>query len=91
MTGDGGIERDTLPGARARDDDAGRLVPEHERCVEARVADPAGRHPVAIGAAQAHGAHPHDRFARLRLTVRLLVQAQVAGSVQPERFHSGCP
>ena len=85
------VEHDALARARPLRDDAGELVAEDERLAQHRVADPALEEPVPVGAAETDAADAHEHLARLRLGVRLVVQPQLAGGVQAQRLHVGCP
>ena len=44
-----------------------------------------------VGATETDTADAHEHLPRLRLGIRLLVQAQLAGRVEAQRVHSGCP
>ena len=81
---EGRFERGAVPGRPAGDAGAhrhhraGRLVPQHHGVVAGRIADGAFRIGVQVGAADAHGIHPHLHFARTGRSDFLLRQAEFA-------------
>ena len=68
-----------LPGSAL--DHARALVPQHERAGDPVATDPALRHPVQVGAADAHGRHSHQDLPGARDRDRLLVDAHVVRTV----------
>jgi hypothetical protein len=89
VAGDCGVEHDGLAAPRATCHHAGELVTEDERLAEHGVADTPLEEPVSIRAAEADTADPNEHLARLRLRVRLLVQPELTGCMQPQRLHDG--
>jgi hypothetical protein len=85
----GRVEHDRLAAPRVIRHHAGELVTEDERLAEHRVTHTCLEEPVPIRAAETDAADPHEHLARLRLRVRLLVQAELARCVQAKRLHAG--
>jgi hypothetical protein len=85
------VDRDTLARPRPLRDHAHRLVPEHERPLEGRVADPALGEPVQVGSAQPDRRDAQRRLVGARGAHGLVVQAHVADAVEAERDHRGWP
>ena len=86
-----GSTRDALARARAVLDHGHRLVAEHERALEDRVADRALGEPVQVGAAEPDRRDAQHHLVGPRLAHRLVVHADVADVVEAERDHRGWP
>ena len=84
---DRGVDGHPLTAARAVHDHPGRLVAQHQRVIQRRVADAALVPPVQIRAADADGRDPHQALSRAGHRHRLVRHAQVSDRVQPGSPH----
>ena len=83
----GRVDGDASAVERSALDDAGELVPEHERLGQPGIPDAALAEPVQIGSAQADGRHADQTLAVGRRRWGLVGDADVTETVQPGNPH----
>jgi hypothetical protein len=62
-------------------------VPQHERLLEAGIADPGRSEPVQVRPANADGGDAQQFFARAGEWFRFVVEADIGWAVQPGNLH----
>nr|WP_240731924.1 hypothetical protein [Egibacter rhizosphaerae] len=86
------IDRHPLAVAVTTDERAGQLVADHQRFIEARVADATFGEPVEVGPADPHGIDPDQLVARPCHRHRAIGETDVTGAVQSCDPHAvPCP